>query len=404
MALVTALALWPLANPPAVSAQDTRAATLEQQRAAKAAKVEPYRPGKIEKALLYVERENPLAKIAPYNGPYVAYGYTRKPVGAGIGASVGYRRDLFDRRARAVVEGGMTLRGYRMLRGDFSLPYLARDKAELGIEVSDWHSPQEDFFGMGPASLDADRVSFLYDRREVQGRAVLKPIRGLQAGVRYGRLDASLGSGTDRRYPSLEQRFGDAEAPGLIDQPDYSYTDLFAVADSRDQRGNPRAGGYYGFTWRRHADRDFDRYSFRLFEADLQQFFPIFDKKRVIAVRGRIATTATDAGHIVPFYLRPTLGGSDSLRSAADYRFRDNNALSINVEYRWEAFSGLDMALFTDFGKVAPRAGDLDFSGLERAYGIGFRFNTYKSVFLRIDAALAGHDTPRFFFKFSKAF
>jgi hypothetical protein len=399
-----ALALWPFLSPAALFAQDSRAATLEQQRAAKAAQLQPYRPGKLEQALLYVERENPLKKIAPHNGFFVAYGYTWKPVGSGIGASAGYRHDLFDRNARVVVEAGMTLRRYRMLRGDFSLPYLARDRVELGIEVSDWHNPQEDFYGMGPGSLEADRVSYLYDRREVQGRAVLRPIRAVETGVRYGRVGSSLGSGTDRRFPSIEQRFGDVDAPGLTDEPDYSYTDLFAAADSRDQPGNPRAGGYYGFLWRRHADRDLGRYSFRLFHADLQQFFPIFDKKRVIALRGRVTTTAADAGQAVPFYLRPTLGGGDSLRSVADYRFRDNNALSINVEYRWEAFSGLDMALFTDWGKVAARAGDLDFAGIERAYGVGFRFNTYKSVFLRIDAALAGADTPRLFFKFSKAF
>jgi hypothetical protein len=399
-----ALASWPLLSPAGVFAQDSRTATLEQQRATKAAQLQPYRPGKIEKALLYVEREDPLGKISPYNGLFVAYGYTRKPVGSGIGASAGYRHDLFDRRARVLVEAGMTLRRYRMVRGDFSLPYLAGDRVELGLEASDWHNPQEDFYGMGPDSLEADRVNFLYDRREVQGRAVLKPIRGLQTGVRYGRLDNSIGSGTDRRFPSLEQRFGDVDAPGLTDPPAYSYTDLFAAADYRDQRGNPRAGGYYGLMWRRHTDRDLDQYSFRLFEADLQQFFPIFDKKRVIALRGRVTTTAADAGQSIPFFLRPTLGGSDSLRSVADYRFRDNNTLSINVEYRWEAFSGLDMALFTDWGKVAPRAGDLDFSDLERAFGIGMRFNTYKSVFLRIDAALVGADAPRLFTKFSKAF
>jgi surface antigen Omp85-like protein len=400
----TALALWPLASPPAVFGQDSREATLEQQRAARAAQLQPYRPGKIEKALLYVEREDPLRKISPYNGFFAAYGYTGKPVGSGLGASVGYRHDLFDRRARVLVEGGATLRGYRRVRGDFSLPYLARDRVEVGLEVSDWHNPQEDFYGLGPGSLDSDRVDFLYDRRETQGRAVLKPVPGLQAGVRYGRLDASIGSGTDKRYPSLEQRFGEADAPGLTDQPDFSYTDLFASADYRDQPGNPRAGGYYGLMWRRYADRDFDRYGFGLLHADLQQFFPIFDKKRVIAVRGRITTTAAGAGQTVPFYLRPTLGGGDSLRSVAEYRFRDNNVLSINLEYRWEAFSGLDMAVFTDWGKVAPRAADLDLADIERAYGIGFRFNTFKSVFLRIDAALAGADTPRFFFKFSKAF
>jgi outer membrane translocation and assembly module TamA len=92
------------------------------------------------------------------------------------------------------------------------------------------------------------------------------------------------------------------------------------------------------------------------------------------------------------------------LRSVRDFRFRDTNMLAVNVEYRWEAFSGLDMALFTDVGKVASRSGDLDFGDLEHAYGIGFRFNTYRSVFLRLDVAVAGLEAPRLFIKFNKAF
>ena len=106
----------------------------------------------------------------------------------------------------------------------------------------------------------------------------------------------------------------------------------------------------------------------------------------------------------MPFYLQPTLGGSTTLRSVSDYRFRDNNLLYLNAEYRWEAFGGLDMALFTDFGKVAPEPGDLDLSDLEHAYGIGLRFNTYKTVFLRIDVGTGAGEGFRYFLKFSKAF
>ena len=393
-----------LATPAATYAQDSRTATLEKLRAEKAAAVQPYRPGKIEKALLFIEREDPLRKIAPHNGFFVEYGYSGRPVGSGIGASVGYRHDLFDRRARVDVEAGATLRRYRMVRADFSLPSLAAGRLELGVEGIDRHNPQEDFYGLGAASLDSNRVSFLFDHRTVEGRAVVKPGGGLRAGVRFGRANTAVGGGRDARFPSIEELFDDATAAGLARQPDFSYQDLFATLDRRDQPGNPRAGGYVGVNWRHYSDRDFDRYSFRVLDADLQHFFPIFDKKRVFALRGRMIATTAGAGQLVPFYFQPTLGGSDSLRSVRDYRFRDKNVLALNAEYRWEAFSGLDMALFTDFGKVASRTEDLNLRSLERAYGIGFRFNTYRSVFLRIDVALAGLDTPRLFIKFSKAF
>lgn len=393
-----------LATPGVASAQDSRAASLEKQRADKAAALQPYRPGKLERALLYVEREDPLRKIAPHNGFFVSYGYTWKPVGSGIGVGVGFRHDLFERHARMSVEVGGTLRSYWMVSGDFALPSLAGGRLELGVSAVDRHNPQEDFFGLGATSIEDNRVSFLLDDRRFEGRAVVKPGGGLQIGVRTGRLSPKIGTGTDERFPSIEEVYRDSDAPGLTVQPDFSYHDVFALVDRRDQPGNPRGGGLYAVTWRRYSDQDFDRYSFGVFEADLQHFFPIFDKKRVFAVRGRLVTTDADAGQVVPFYLRPTLGGSESLRSVRDFRFRDTNMLALNIEYRWEAFSGLDMALFTDHGKVASSRSDLDLTDLEHAYGIGFRFNTYKDVFFRVDMALAGAEAPKFFFKFSKAF
>jgi hypothetical protein len=393
-----------LVGPAVTIAQDSRTASLEKLRAEKAAALQPYEPGRIEKALLFVEREDPMRRIAPLNGFFVKYGYTGKPVGSGIGAGVGYRHDLFDRRARVVVEAGATWRRYRIVQADFSVPSLAAGRLELGVQGVDRHDPEEDFYGLGPASLERDRVSFLFDRREVNGRLIVKPGGGLRAGARLGHIATTVGAGRDSRFPSIEERFSDADAPGLGVQPDFFFGDLFALLDHRDQPGNPRSGGYYGVTWRRYSDLDYERYSFHVLDADLQQFFPIFDKKRVFAFRGRVIATGARAGQVVPFYLRPTLGGSDTLRSVRDYRFRDDNVLAMNAEYRWEAFSGLDMALFADFGKVTPRADDLDFADLEHAYGVGFRFNTYRSVFLRLDVALAGAETPRLFIKFSKAF
>jgi len=393
-----------VASSTVLSAQDTRVATLEQQRAEKAKRLEPYRPGRIEKLLLYIEREDPLGKISPHNGFFIRYGYAGKPLGAGMGLSAGYRHDLFGRRARVLGEAGTSLRKYRMLRGDFSLPYLARDRFELGFEATYRHDPQEDFYGPGPDSLESDRVNYLYDRTEFQGRAIYKPVPSVQVGARFGRVNPEVGPGRDSRFPSLEQLFREADAPGLGAQPDFNHAGLFGIVDRRDERGNPRAGSYYGVIWRRYSDLDLDRHDFRLLSIDLQHFIPVFDKKRVFALRGRVVTTTPEAGHTVPFYMQPPLGGNESLRSVADFRFRDNNALAFNVEYRWEATSWLDMALFTDWGKVAARAKDLDLGDLERAYGIGFRFNSSKTVFFRADIALWGGETPRYFLKFNKAF
>lgn len=392
------------AAPASAAAQDSRADVLAAERAAKATRLAPYEPSKLEKLVMQAEEGRLRRLISPHNGFFVEYGYSYKPVGSGIAFGGGFRHDLFDRQARVELEAGASFRGYRLARGDFALPRLAGERLELGVEATYRYQPQEDFYGTGAGSLRADRVSFLYEGREVQGRAVLTPKSWIRAGTHAGRLSPDIGAGTDARFPTIDARFGDEAAPGLFEQPAFAYGGLFAEIDYRDEPGNARDGGFYAVRWRRYADRERSRYSFAETNVLLQQFVPVFDKKRVFAFQAGLAATSAADGNQVPFYLRPTLGGSRTLRSVADYRFRDTHALWMNAEYRWEAFGLLDMALFTDWGTVAPSVGDLDLSGLRHAYGIGFRFNTARAVLMRVDIATGAGEGVRFFLKFSRAF
>ena len=366
--------------------------------------MQPYQPTKIEKTLLFVEEWNPLRKIAPHNGFFIEYGYTGKPVGSGTAVGGGWRHDLFRGNARVVLEGGYSFRGYRMSRADLSMPRLLGEKLEIGLDISYRRHSQEDFYGLGVDSKLDDRATFSFKSPEVQGRVMVTPVSWLNAGVRVGWQRVTVGPGTDDRFPTVPARFLDASAPGLAAQPDFSYTDLFTTLDTRDQPGNARQGSYLGVLWRRYNDLDLDRFSFDHVDIDAQQFLPIFDKKRVVALRVHLLTTTAGESRFVPFYFQPTLGGSTSLRSAADFRYRDRNVVATNIEYRWEAFSGLDMALFSDFGTVADSLGELEFGGALDAYGIGLRFNTYKAVFFRVDVAAGGPEGIRTFFKFSKVF
>jgi len=387
-----------------LAAQETRAEVLARQRAEKASQLEAYQPQKLEKALLWIEEHDPLKKIAPHNGFFVQYGYTGKPVGSGMAVGAGWRHDLLDRNARVTLEAGRSTRGYHLLRADFSLPRLLDERFELGVAATRWRRPQEDFYGLGFGTTRASRVSFSLRAPDVQGRAVFKPADGLNAGVRVGRTRVTVGPGTDSRFPSIEELFDDTAVSGIDGRVNYAYADVFATVDTRDQPGNPRDGLYLGAAWRRYDDLDRGRFDFDSVDVEAQHFLPIYDKKRVFAARLHLMSTTAGAGHEVPFYFRPTIGGSNSLRSAADFRFRDRNAAVMNFEYRWEAFSGLDMALFTDFATVAPSFSALEFSRIRGAYGIGLRFNTYKAVFLRLDVAAGGSEGIRTFLKFSNVF
>jgi outer membrane protein assembly factor BamA len=99
----------------------------------------------------------------------------------------------------------------------------------------------------------------------------------------------------------------------------------------------------------------------------------------------------------------PALGGSESLRGFQQFRFHDRNRMLMNLEYRWEVFSGLDMALFGDAGQVAKQVSDLSLKDLKTSYGVGFRFNTARNVFLRLDLGRS-NEGQRIFIKFGHVF
>jgi len=101
--------------------------------------------------------------------------------------------------------------------------------------------------------------------------------------------------------------------------------------------------------------------------------------------------------------MQPRLGGSDDLRGFRPFRFYDDNLLIANVEYRWETFSGLDMALFADAGKVFSRHADWNFHNLEASAGFGLRFNVVNNVFLRLDVGFS-HEGFQVWVKFNNIF
>jgi outer membrane protein assembly factor BamA len=298
----------------------------------------------------------------------------------------------------------MSFKAYEKFEFQVGAPRLWNEHLFLDFTTAYRNYPQEDYFGLGPDSLRKDRTNFRLEDASYLGSLGLRGWRKrFSAGVRGGVVAVNVGRGTDHRFATTESVFNTANTPGLDYQPDYYQFGAFAQLDWRDEAGNPRSGGNYAARWDTYGDREQGRYSFRRYEVELQQYVPFFNRRRVIAFRAKTSLTDTSPGHDVPFYLLPTLGGSEDLRGYREFRFRDRNLTVYNLEYRWEVFSGLDMAVFGDAGKVFRNRSDFSLKDLEGAYGIGFRFNQAKSVFLRIDVGRS-HEGTRFFFKFGHVF
>jgi hypothetical protein len=159
-----------------------------------------------------------------------------------------------------------------------------------------------------------------------------------------------------------------------------------AGIDWRPAPGYARRGGLYQVTYHNYSDQDND-YSFDRIDGEAVQHIPVLRENWVISLHGLVQTTLDD-DDAVPYFLLPSLGSGSTLRAYPSWRYRDRHSLLLSGEVRWIPNRlGVDMALFYDMGKVAPRWDDLSLKHLKSDVGIGIRFHTPLATPLRIELA-----------------
>ena len=403
--ITLALLLAAAIVPSPVFAQQTRAEQLEQLRAEKARSLAPYTPGKMEAMALWIEDRRVLERFSSgLTGIYPRIGGL--PTGSGFALGATFRVAKPDPKFVFEATGAGTFKGYKELDLTARLPRLAGDLIELSGGVGWWDYTQMRFFGLGPDSTIENRTSYRYEAAHAQGEMRFRMTPWLSFGDEFGYLRTDIKSGTDPRYPSIEEVFTDEEAPGLDRPPRLAYTRLYFDVDYRDRPRNTRGGGRYLLEWGVGYDQNpGGEFNYRRTNLFLEQVFPIFDKKRNFAVLVRAAhVDPLTADGRVPFFLSPTIGGASTVRSYREERFRAPTFILFNGEYRWEAFSVLDLALFFDAGEVGERMEDIRMRDFKTGYGIGLRFNTNRAVFLRIDLGYGSSEGRQIFFKFGPAF
>lgn len=390
------------AAPPPQPQAATRAEVAALEREAKSEQLTPYQPGRLERALIWIENDRVLERLLnPAEGFYPKLG-TVTP-GGGFALGPGYRRpELFGEPVAFSAFAMGSLKKYWLLDAKltFGDPVEGRVFGDLHGQRSDF--PSEDFFGLGPASDRRDHVKYGLHNRVLGVSGGVRATPWLIVTARVDHLAPDVSAGEGGR--SIERLFDATDAPGLDAQPDFFRYELVAEANYREPRGNPRKGGRYALTLQQYDDRDTGRYDFQRVEADLQQYISLYRERRVLALHALVSVSDAQEGGEVPFYFQRTLGGPDDLRGFRRFRFRDRNLLLLQAEYRWEIFTAVDGAIFYDAGKVASRWGDLRLEDLESNYGIGFRFGTSNGIFLRIEGAFGSAGGSHYVFRFGHVF
>jgi hypothetical protein len=384
---------------------ETRAEKITAERQARRNQATPARISTAESRLNEIEDKKVLERLAfGYHGLSLALGGLESGQGFALGPR--YLRTDF-RDGRINVRSSARYAFSQAYVGDaiLSFPRLASDT--MFLEVSGVHRnyPRIEYYGRGPESAPESRTHYRLEDTAFRATLGFRPTAHLAVGVRGGSVFVNTGPGNispDVR-PRTEDVFAPIQLPGIEEQTSFLEAGVWAQFDYRDNPLGARSGGNYLARLDYAHDRELDRHDFRRLDLEAQQYIPFFARRRVLVLRVKASLTFTNGAATVPFYLQPVLGGSDDLRGFRSFRFHDDQMIVSNIEYRWESFSGLDMALFFDAGKVARRPSDIDFSDLESSVGFGVRFNVRNATFIRIDTGFS-HEGARIWLKFANPF
>ena len=395
-----------LAAQEAGSAPESRAAEIISERNRKAAALQPETNTRFEQQLIWLRENRVLERVTGGIGGW------RVKVG-GLAAGGGFalgpeyaRDDLKDGQVSVRAAAQASFNGFQKYDAELMLPKLLAGQAFLNAYAVHHNYPQLQYYGPGPESRKGERTDYRLEDTALDATFGVRPVKRLPeltvAGS-AGYVWNNVGPGTNRQWASTEQVFTPAEAVGVDRQTDFFRYGGFAQFDYRDNPGGPRRGGYYLAQFSRYEDRKLKLHDFNRLDVELQQYVPFFNERRVVALRARTTLTDARSNQRVPFYMQPNLGGPDTLRGYRPFRFYGNNALLMSAEYRYEVFSGLDMSIFADAGKVTDRRGQINFKDLESSVGFGFRFNVRNNVFMRVETAFS-HEGVQVWIRFNPVF
>jgi hypothetical protein len=268
------------------------------------------------------------------------------------------------------------------------------------------------YFGLGNNSTILGQSAFGM-RENIVGASVIKPvyawdpIRPLNVSL-IGEINGrfvSLRGNQSQSVPSIETRYTDATAPGLLSQP--------AMVQFREGvRLKPDIGGHvqlnYLATFQQYAASSDSHHSFVRWTTDLDHTVSLYGHTQSgtrsndvhgpdecakldercpsvsysrnlngsIGVRLLVSESLTSLTNTVPFYFQPTLGGSDidgasALASFQDYRFRAPNILLLRETFEHSIWGPLGLGFMADQGKVGFTHNEIGFDHLKHSFAAG---------------------------------
>ncbi len=200
------------------------------------------------------------------------------------------------------------------------------------------------------------------------------------------------------------------ESGGLFDKENIAGKDGYRSAglgisftyDKRNHAFTPNKGVFAQVFLTGYSKIFSSSYDFLTLAMDFRKYITVH-KKQVLAIQ---AYTLNNIGKDIPLRNLASLGGANSMRGYYSGRFRDQDMMVVQTEYRLPVAGRFGLAFFASLGSVANKLSDYSIQGFKYSYGGGVRFalNKTERLNLRIDYGIGKGKNNGLYFQIGEAF
>jgi Omp85 superfamily domain len=173
---------------------------------------------------------------------------------------------------------------------------------------------------------------------------------------------------------------------------------LQAAYDTRDDHQYPLKGGYHRTSLEFFSKAFGGDYDYLFWTVDARQYIPTFENQ-VLALQFLSEVRSGSPG----FSVMSELGGPYLMRGYYRGRYRANNMMLLQAEYRFPIYKRLSGVGFADLGEVYGPDAPFLFEALRWTVGAGLRFRFGEHTYVRFDMG-GNHETFAVIFNGGQAF
>jgi hypothetical protein len=259
---------------------------------------------------------------------------------------------------------------------------LKPPKTDIVFEMSYQWRPKENFYGLGHDSLQSQHTDFALRQEWMGARVEVHAPKHFTWGGEYKFLETKATAGTNTLTASTPEVF--PGLPGMNKRIQLHSEGTYVDLDFSQGEYGWTGRGHFGASYQQGAGASDLRYFSYL--GQVEGRLPVIKNQSGFVGAAQINLNHENHGSDpIPFYLRPHIGGSSTLRGFALDRFYGKNLMTLSLDYRYSIHPNFQASIFHDAGQIFDRGSELTWFNWHRNYGVSLRIHSNYRTILRLE-------------------